>query len=271
MGIIGWIVLGFLAGVIGKALVSGDEGIGFILTTILGHRRRHRRWVRWRRRSGSATRSTSSSTSARGSRPSSGRRRSCSPGARSRPGRDPTASYDLAGSARFVVPPRDSSRGDSGHMRTRVPLTERDDLDVGPSTPPSARGRGRVPSARLAARATEPRSVTDRTTCRLVILGGDVDLGRTSAWVLEGVRSRLPAGENDGVAFGRRGGTDVAQPVGKLGPNGSETCRGRDAARETCLRLHDFGMPCRGDSANRPVTAGKAADRPLASRTSCSV
>ena len=36
MGIIGWIVLGFLAGVIGKALVSGDEGIGFILTTILG-------------------------------------------------------------------------------------------------------------------------------------------------------------------------------------------------------------------------------------------
>ena len=64
----------------------------------------------------------------------------------------------------------------------------------------------------------------------LVILGGDVDLGVTSAWVLEGVRSRLPAGENDVVALGR-GGTYVAQPVGKLGPNGSETCRGRDAAR----------------------------------------
>lgn len=36
MGIIGWIVLGFLAGVIAKALVSGEEGGGFIVTTLLG-------------------------------------------------------------------------------------------------------------------------------------------------------------------------------------------------------------------------------------------
>ena len=36
MGIIGWIVLGFLAGLIAKALVSGEEGGGFIVTTLLG-------------------------------------------------------------------------------------------------------------------------------------------------------------------------------------------------------------------------------------------
>ena len=36
MGIIGWVVLGFLAGVIAKKLVSGDEGLGFILTTVIG-------------------------------------------------------------------------------------------------------------------------------------------------------------------------------------------------------------------------------------------
>jgi len=36
MGIIGWIILGLLAGVIAKALVSGDEGFGVILTTVLG-------------------------------------------------------------------------------------------------------------------------------------------------------------------------------------------------------------------------------------------
>lgn len=36
MGIIGWVVLGLLAGLIAKAFVSGDEGIGLILTTILG-------------------------------------------------------------------------------------------------------------------------------------------------------------------------------------------------------------------------------------------
>ncbi len=36
MGIIGWIVLGFLAGVIAKALMPGEEGGGFIVTTLLG-------------------------------------------------------------------------------------------------------------------------------------------------------------------------------------------------------------------------------------------
>jgi uncharacterized membrane protein YeaQ/YmgE (transglycosylase-associated protein family) len=36
MGIIGWIVLGLFAGLIAKRFVSGDEGMGVILTTILG-------------------------------------------------------------------------------------------------------------------------------------------------------------------------------------------------------------------------------------------
>jgi uncharacterized membrane protein YeaQ/YmgE (transglycosylase-associated protein family) len=36
MGIIGWIVLGFLAGLIAKALMPGDERGGFIVTTLLG-------------------------------------------------------------------------------------------------------------------------------------------------------------------------------------------------------------------------------------------
>ena len=36
MGIIGWIVLGFLAGLIAKALRPGGERGGFILTTLLG-------------------------------------------------------------------------------------------------------------------------------------------------------------------------------------------------------------------------------------------
>jgi uncharacterized membrane protein YeaQ/YmgE (transglycosylase-associated protein family) len=36
MGIIGWVVLGFLAGLIAKAIMPGEEGGGFILTTILG-------------------------------------------------------------------------------------------------------------------------------------------------------------------------------------------------------------------------------------------
>ncbi|MGL6279097.1 MAG: GlsB/YeaQ/YmgE family stress response membrane protein [Gaiella sp.] len=36
MGIIGWILLGLIAGFIARALVSGDERIGVILTTILG-------------------------------------------------------------------------------------------------------------------------------------------------------------------------------------------------------------------------------------------
>ena len=36
MGIIGWVLLGFLAGVIAKAIMPGGEGVGFILTTLLG-------------------------------------------------------------------------------------------------------------------------------------------------------------------------------------------------------------------------------------------
>ena len=36
MGIIGWIVLGFLAGVIAKAIMPGGEAIGFIVTILLG-------------------------------------------------------------------------------------------------------------------------------------------------------------------------------------------------------------------------------------------
>ena len=36
MGIIGWILLGFLAGVIAKAIMPGGERVGFILTTLLG-------------------------------------------------------------------------------------------------------------------------------------------------------------------------------------------------------------------------------------------
>jgi uncharacterized membrane protein YeaQ/YmgE (transglycosylase-associated protein family) len=36
MGIIGWIILGFLAGVIAKAIMPGGERGGFILTTLLG-------------------------------------------------------------------------------------------------------------------------------------------------------------------------------------------------------------------------------------------
>ena len=36
MGIIGWILLGFLAGVIAKSLMPGPERAGFILTTLLG-------------------------------------------------------------------------------------------------------------------------------------------------------------------------------------------------------------------------------------------
>lgn len=36
MGIIAWIVLGLLAGMIAKAIVSGDQGFGVILTTVLG-------------------------------------------------------------------------------------------------------------------------------------------------------------------------------------------------------------------------------------------
>jgi uncharacterized membrane protein YeaQ/YmgE (transglycosylase-associated protein family) len=36
MGIIGWILLGLLAGVIAKAIMPGAEGVGVILTTLLG-------------------------------------------------------------------------------------------------------------------------------------------------------------------------------------------------------------------------------------------
>jgi uncharacterized membrane protein YeaQ/YmgE (transglycosylase-associated protein family) len=36
MGIIGWIVLGLLAGIIAKAIFPGIEDIGLILTTLLG-------------------------------------------------------------------------------------------------------------------------------------------------------------------------------------------------------------------------------------------
>ena len=36
MGIIAWILLGLLAGVIAKALLPGDDPGGFIVTTIIG-------------------------------------------------------------------------------------------------------------------------------------------------------------------------------------------------------------------------------------------
>ena len=36
MGIIGWILLGILAGIIAKALLPGDDPGGFIITTIIG-------------------------------------------------------------------------------------------------------------------------------------------------------------------------------------------------------------------------------------------
>ena len=36
MGIIGWILLGFLAGVIAKALMPGEERGGCIITTLIG-------------------------------------------------------------------------------------------------------------------------------------------------------------------------------------------------------------------------------------------
>ena len=36
MGIIGWIILGLLAGAIAKLLLSGDDPGGFIVTTLLG-------------------------------------------------------------------------------------------------------------------------------------------------------------------------------------------------------------------------------------------
>jgi uncharacterized membrane protein YeaQ/YmgE (transglycosylase-associated protein family) len=36
MGIVGWIVLGLLAGLIAKALMPGAESVGVIVTTLLG-------------------------------------------------------------------------------------------------------------------------------------------------------------------------------------------------------------------------------------------
>jgi uncharacterized membrane protein YeaQ/YmgE (transglycosylase-associated protein family) len=36
MGIIGWIVLGLIAGVIAKAIMPGDDPGGFIITAIIG-------------------------------------------------------------------------------------------------------------------------------------------------------------------------------------------------------------------------------------------
>ena len=36
MGIIGWIVLGLLAGVIAKAILPGDDPGGIIITTLIG-------------------------------------------------------------------------------------------------------------------------------------------------------------------------------------------------------------------------------------------
>ena len=36
MGIIGWIVLGLIAGVIAKAILPGNDPGGFIVTTIIG-------------------------------------------------------------------------------------------------------------------------------------------------------------------------------------------------------------------------------------------
>jgi uncharacterized membrane protein YeaQ/YmgE (transglycosylase-associated protein family) len=36
MGIIGWIVLGLLAGIIAKKIFRGGEGLGVVMTTLLG-------------------------------------------------------------------------------------------------------------------------------------------------------------------------------------------------------------------------------------------
>ena len=36
MGIVGWIVLGLLAGLIAKAILPGAESVGLIVTTLLG-------------------------------------------------------------------------------------------------------------------------------------------------------------------------------------------------------------------------------------------
>ena len=69
MGIIGWILLGFLAGVIAKAIMPGEERVGLFVTLLVGVAGALLGGS-WRRLSGSATRSTSSSTSVHGSPPS---------------------------------------------------------------------------------------------------------------------------------------------------------------------------------------------------------
>lgn len=36
MGIIAWIVFGFIVGLIARAIVPGKQGLGFVMTTVLG-------------------------------------------------------------------------------------------------------------------------------------------------------------------------------------------------------------------------------------------
>lgn len=36
MGIIAWIVFGFVVGLIARAIVPGKQGLGFVMTTVLG-------------------------------------------------------------------------------------------------------------------------------------------------------------------------------------------------------------------------------------------
>ena len=36
MGIIAWIVFGFIVGLIARAMVPGRQGMGFVMTTVLG-------------------------------------------------------------------------------------------------------------------------------------------------------------------------------------------------------------------------------------------
>ena len=46
MGIIGWILLGSLAGVIAKAILPGDDPGGIIVTTLLGVEGAPHWWLR---------------------------------------------------------------------------------------------------------------------------------------------------------------------------------------------------------------------------------
>ena len=45
MGILGWIVLGLLAGAIAKLIMPGDDPGGIIVTMLFGHRRSRDRRV----------------------------------------------------------------------------------------------------------------------------------------------------------------------------------------------------------------------------------